>query len=56
VREGMRLVIAPSKAAWDDFFDSPGIDLPARIRADRVSICQRIYRSVVTLNPLTRPL
>jgi antitoxin VapB len=30
VREGQRLVIAPSNAAWDDFFDSPGIDLPAR--------------------------
>jgi antitoxin VapB len=30
VREGKRLVIAPSKAAWDDFFDSPGVDLPAR--------------------------
>jgi antitoxin VapB len=30
VREGQRLVIVPSNAAWDDFFDSPGIDLPAR--------------------------
>jgi virulence-associated protein VagC len=30
VREGKRLVIAPSKAAWDGFFDSPGVDLPAR--------------------------
>ena len=30
VREGKRLVIAPSNAVWDDFFDSPGIDLPAR--------------------------
>jgi virulence-associated protein VagC len=29
VREGKRLVIAPSKAAWDGFFDSPGVDLPA---------------------------
>ena len=25
-----RLVIAPSNAVWDDFFDSPGIDLPHR--------------------------
>jgi antitoxin VapB len=30
VREGKRLVIVPSNAVWDDFFDSPGIDLPAR--------------------------
>jgi antitoxin VapB len=29
VREGKRRVIAPSNAVWDDFFDSPGIDLPA---------------------------
>ena len=27
VREGQRRVIVPSNAAWDDFFDSPGIDL-----------------------------
>ena len=30
VREGKRLVIAPPNAVWDDFFDSPGIGLPAR--------------------------
>jgi hypothetical protein len=24
LREGKRLVIAPSKAAWDDFFDTQG--------------------------------
>jgi antitoxin VapB len=30
VREGQRRVIVPSNAVWDDFFDSPGIDLPAR--------------------------
>jgi antitoxin VapB len=30
VREGKRRVIVPSNAVWDDFFDSPGIDLPAR--------------------------
>lgn len=29
-REGKRRVIAPSNAAWDDFFDAPGIDLSAR--------------------------
>jgi virulence-associated protein VagC len=27
VREGKRLVIVPSKAAWDDFFDSQGSEL-----------------------------
>jgi antitoxin VapB len=30
VREGKRRVIAPSNAVWADFFDSPGIHLPAR--------------------------
>jgi antitoxin VapB len=30
VREGQRRVIVPSNAVWDDFFDSPGVDLPAR--------------------------
>jgi antitoxin VapB len=30
VREGRRRVIVPSDAAWDDFFDEPGIDLPDR--------------------------
>ena len=30
VREGNRPVIVPSNAVWDNFFDSPGIDLPAR--------------------------
>ncbi len=29
-REGKRRVIAPANAAWDDFFDAPGIDLPPR--------------------------
>jgi antitoxin VapB len=29
-RGGKRPVIAPSNAAWDDLFDSPGVDLPAR--------------------------
>src|ERR1700682_2083024 len=44
LRDGNRRVIVPSNAVWDDFFDSPGIDLPARIRADGVAISQRIYR------------
>ena len=30
IREGKRRVIAPSNAAWDDFFDATGIDLPLR--------------------------
>lgn len=30
VREGARLVIVPADHAWDDFFDSPGIDFPER--------------------------
>ncbi len=30
VREGKRRVIVPANAVWDDFFESPGIDLPAR--------------------------
>jgi antitoxin VapB len=30
IREGRRRVIAPAHAAWDDFFEAPGIDLPQR--------------------------
>ncbi len=30
LREGKRRVIVPSDAVWDDFFDSPGIDLGER--------------------------
>ena len=29
-REGKRRVIVPADAAWDDFFEAPGIDLPDR--------------------------
>ena len=29
-REGARRVIVPANAAWDDFFDAPGVDLPQR--------------------------
>jgi antitoxin VapB len=36
VREGNRRVIAPANAAWDDFFDAPAIDLPARDQPRRV--------------------
>jgi antitoxin VapB len=30
LRDGPRRVIVPANAAWDDFFDSPGIDLGDR--------------------------
>ena len=30
LREGVRRVIVPSNAVWDDFFDAPGVDLPPR--------------------------
>jgi antitoxin VapB len=30
LRDGPRRVIVPANAAWDDFFDAPGIELGAR--------------------------
>lgn len=30
LREGNRRVIVPADAIWDDFFDSPGVDLGER--------------------------
>jgi antitoxin VapB len=30
LRDGVRRVIVPANAVWDDFFDSPGIDLGER--------------------------
>jgi len=30
LRDGARRVIVPANAVWDDFFDSPGIDLVDR--------------------------
>ncbi|MGE3247251.1 MAG: type II toxin-antitoxin system VapB family antitoxin [Beijerinckiaceae bacterium] len=30
VKEGRKRIILPADAVWDDFFDAPGIDLPAR--------------------------
>jgi antitoxin VapB len=30
LRDGARRVIVPAGAVWDDFFDSPGIDLGER--------------------------
>ncbi len=29
-QDGPRRIIAPADAAWDDFFDAPGIDLAPR--------------------------
>ena len=30
LREGKRRVIVPAEAVWDDFFDSPGVELGLR--------------------------
>jgi antitoxin VapB len=30
VRDGKRRIIAPADAAWDDFFEAPGVDLGER--------------------------
>jgi antitoxin VapB len=30
VPDGPRRIIAPANAAWDDFFDAPGVDLGDR--------------------------
>ena len=30
LRDGPRRIIVPADAAWDDFFDEPGVDLGAR--------------------------
>jgi antitoxin VapB len=30
LREGRRRVIVPADAAWDDFFEQPGVDLGER--------------------------
>ena len=34
LRDGNRRVIVPAGAVWDDFFDSPGIDLGPREQPD----------------------
>lgn len=34
LREGARRVIVPTNSVWDDFFDSPGIDLPDRMQPE----------------------
>lgn len=30
LRQGKRRIIVPANSIWDDFFDSPGLDLPER--------------------------
>jgi antitoxin VapB len=30
LRDGARGIVAPSESVWDDFFDSPGIDIGER--------------------------
>ncbi len=30
LRQGKRRIIVPANSVWDDFFDSPGVDLPER--------------------------
>jgi antitoxin VapB len=30
LRDGVRRVIVPADSVWDDFFDSPGIDIGER--------------------------
>jgi antitoxin VapB len=30
LRDGARRIIVPSESVWDDFFDSPGIDIGER--------------------------
>ncbi len=30
LRDGARRIIVPAEAAWDDFFDQPGVDLGER--------------------------
>lgn len=33
-KAGTSRVIAPADAAWDDFFDSPGVDLGERVQPE----------------------
>ena len=30
IKEGLRRIIVPTNASWDDFFEAPGIDLGDR--------------------------
>jgi antitoxin VapB len=32
LREGRRRVVVPADSVWDDFFDSPGVDVPERVQ------------------------
>ena len=29
-RDGVRRIVVPTNAVWDDFFDAPGVDLGSR--------------------------
>ena len=35
LRDGKRRVIVPADALWDDFFDSPGVELAPREQPER---------------------
>ena len=32
IRDGPRRLVTPADAAWDDFFDDGGIDMPDRVQ------------------------
>jgi antitoxin VapB len=32
IKDGTRRIITPANAAWDDFFDAPGVDLGERVQ------------------------
>jgi antitoxin VapB len=34
IRDGVRRVIVPATAIWDDFFDAPGVDLGERVQPE----------------------
>jgi antitoxin VapB len=41
IREGVKRIVVPANASWDDFFESPGIDLGNR---DQPRAQQRLTR------------
>lgn len=34
LRDGVRRIIVPANAVWDDFFDAPGVDLGERVQPE----------------------
>ena len=34
LRQGKRRIIVPANSVWDDFFDSPGVDLGERLQPE----------------------